>query len=235
MNAAHHDLLFGLLALQNGLIDQGQLVAAFQAWTRDKVRPLAEHLDRPRRPRRRAACRDRGAGRAAPEEARRRRRSRAWPRSLPAAPPARAWRGLATRRSRRRLAMSVRHTARPRTAMRRPHGFVRRRLGHQRRPAVPRPPAPCPGRPGCRFRRPRQRTAPRGGAQADPRLPRRRPDQPPAVPRSRPRSPAAWSTRASCRSTAWVRTATAAPFTPCGSSRATASRRPSSGSTPTTS
>jgi WD40 repeat protein/serine/threonine protein kinase len=38
------DLLFGLLALQNGLIDQGQLVAAFQAWTRDKVRPLAEHL-----------------------------------------------------------------------------------------------------------------------------------------------------------------------------------------------
>ena len=44
MNAAHHDLLFGLLALQNGLIDQGQLVAAFQAWTRDKVRPLAEHL-----------------------------------------------------------------------------------------------------------------------------------------------------------------------------------------------
>ncbi len=44
MNAAHHDLLFGLLALQNGLIDQVQLVAAFQAWTRDKVRPLAEHL-----------------------------------------------------------------------------------------------------------------------------------------------------------------------------------------------
>jgi len=44
MNAAQDDLLFGLLALQNGLIDQGQLVAAFQAWTRDKVRPLAEHL-----------------------------------------------------------------------------------------------------------------------------------------------------------------------------------------------
>ena len=38
------DLLFGMLALQNGLIDQGQLVAAFQAWTRDKGRPLAEHL-----------------------------------------------------------------------------------------------------------------------------------------------------------------------------------------------
>jgi serine/threonine-protein kinase len=44
MPAAGRDLLFGLLALQNGLIDQIQLVAAFQAWTRDKVRPLAEHL-----------------------------------------------------------------------------------------------------------------------------------------------------------------------------------------------
>ena len=42
--AADRDLLFGLLALQNGLIDQVQLVAAFQAWTRDKARPLAEHL-----------------------------------------------------------------------------------------------------------------------------------------------------------------------------------------------
>jgi eukaryotic-like serine/threonine-protein kinase len=38
------DLLFGLLALQIGLIDQGQLVAAFQAWTRDKGRTLADHL-----------------------------------------------------------------------------------------------------------------------------------------------------------------------------------------------
>jgi eukaryotic-like serine/threonine-protein kinase len=42
--AAERDLLFGLLALHNGLIDQGQLVAAFQAWTRDKARPLADHL-----------------------------------------------------------------------------------------------------------------------------------------------------------------------------------------------
>ena len=42
--AADRDLLFGLLALQNGLIDQVQLVAAFQAWTRDKARTLAEHL-----------------------------------------------------------------------------------------------------------------------------------------------------------------------------------------------
>src|SRR4051794_12830711 len=42
--AAEVDLLFGLLALQNGLIDQGQLVAAFQAWTLDKARSLADHL-----------------------------------------------------------------------------------------------------------------------------------------------------------------------------------------------
>ncbi len=41
---ADRDLLFGLLALQNGLIDQGQLVAAFHAWTRDKARPLGDHL-----------------------------------------------------------------------------------------------------------------------------------------------------------------------------------------------
>jgi hypothetical protein len=38
------DLLFGLLALQNGLIDQGGLFTAFAAWTRDKGRPLADHL-----------------------------------------------------------------------------------------------------------------------------------------------------------------------------------------------
>jgi hypothetical protein len=43
--AADRHLLFGLLALQNGLIDQGQLVAAFQAWTRDKARSVADHLE----------------------------------------------------------------------------------------------------------------------------------------------------------------------------------------------
>jgi eukaryotic-like serine/threonine-protein kinase len=41
---ADRRLLFGLLALQNGLIDQAQLVAAFHAWTREKSRPLADHL-----------------------------------------------------------------------------------------------------------------------------------------------------------------------------------------------
>ena len=38
------NLLFGLLALQNDLIDQGGLVGAFQAWSRDKGRGLAEIL-----------------------------------------------------------------------------------------------------------------------------------------------------------------------------------------------
>jgi tRNA A-37 threonylcarbamoyl transferase component Bud32 len=41
---ADRNLLFGLLALQNGLVDQDQLVGAFRAWTRDKARPLADHL-----------------------------------------------------------------------------------------------------------------------------------------------------------------------------------------------
>jgi hypothetical protein len=34
-----------LLALQNGLIHQGQLLAAFQAWTLDKSKSLADHLE----------------------------------------------------------------------------------------------------------------------------------------------------------------------------------------------
>jgi eukaryotic-like serine/threonine-protein kinase len=42
--AADHHLLFGLLALQTGLIQQAQLVAAFHAWTCDKSRTLADHL-----------------------------------------------------------------------------------------------------------------------------------------------------------------------------------------------
>jgi eukaryotic-like serine/threonine-protein kinase len=42
--AADRHLLFGLLALQNGLIQPAQLVAAFHAWTGDNARPLADHL-----------------------------------------------------------------------------------------------------------------------------------------------------------------------------------------------
>jgi tetratricopeptide (TPR) repeat protein/tRNA A-37 threonylcarbamoyl transferase component Bud32 len=40
----NHQLLFGMIALQVGLIDQAQLVAAFGAWARDKSRTLADHL-----------------------------------------------------------------------------------------------------------------------------------------------------------------------------------------------
>src|SRR5215468_1553963 len=43
MTADGH-LLFGLLALQTGLIRPEQLVAAFHAWTGDKSRPLADYL-----------------------------------------------------------------------------------------------------------------------------------------------------------------------------------------------
>jgi hypothetical protein len=45
------DLVFGLLALQYGLIDQGALFAAFAAWTRDKGRLLSRHPGGHRRPR----------------------------------------------------------------------------------------------------------------------------------------------------------------------------------------
>ncbi len=41
---ADRDLLFGLLALQTGLIEQDQLVRAFRAWTRDKSRGIADLL-----------------------------------------------------------------------------------------------------------------------------------------------------------------------------------------------
>ena len=72
--APERNLLFGLLALQIGLIDQGQLVAAFQAWSLDKARSLADHLvDRGDLDARSAGPR-RGDRRPARQEARRRRR-----------------------------------------------------------------------------------------------------------------------------------------------------------------
>ena len=43
-DAANRDLIIGLLALQNGMIDQDVLVLAFRSWTRDKSRPIAEIL-----------------------------------------------------------------------------------------------------------------------------------------------------------------------------------------------
>ena len=38
------ELLFGLLALQTGMIDQGALFAAFAAWTRDKSKSMGDYL-----------------------------------------------------------------------------------------------------------------------------------------------------------------------------------------------
>ena len=44
MAAADRDLLFGLLALKTGLIDQIQLADGVRAWTTDKDQTLADHL-----------------------------------------------------------------------------------------------------------------------------------------------------------------------------------------------
>ena len=41
---ANRHLMFGLIAMQVGLIDQAELLVAFQAWSRDKARSLADHL-----------------------------------------------------------------------------------------------------------------------------------------------------------------------------------------------
>ncbi len=38
------NLLFGILALQNGLIDQPDLIAAFQCWSKERRRPMAQIL-----------------------------------------------------------------------------------------------------------------------------------------------------------------------------------------------
>jgi hypothetical protein len=43
-DGAQRDMIVGLLALQNGLIDQDQLVSAFRSWTRNRSRAIAELL-----------------------------------------------------------------------------------------------------------------------------------------------------------------------------------------------
>ncbi len=45
MTAADRELLFGLLAVQNRLIDKAQLVAAFQTWVGDQSKSLGDHLE----------------------------------------------------------------------------------------------------------------------------------------------------------------------------------------------
>ena len=225
--AADRHLLLGLLALQNGLIDQAQLVAAFQAWTLRQGPAPGRPPRRPRPPRAPRSAGGRGHGRPCTS----RHHGGDAEKSLAAVPAGRSTREslAAVRRpgrssgpcSRRRLRS---HSGRRRR--RRPHRQLRRRHGHLRRPAVPRPPAPRPRRPGRRLRRPGRRAAPRGGAEADPRRARRRPGQPPPVPaRGRDhRRAGAPGHRPGLRPGHLRRRP--AVSTPCGSSAATASRRP---------
>jgi serine/threonine-protein kinase len=44
MVESERNLLFGILALQNGLIDQPDLIAAFQRWSTERVRPMSQIL-----------------------------------------------------------------------------------------------------------------------------------------------------------------------------------------------
>ena len=171
-------LLFGLIALQVGLIDQAQLVAAFQAWARDKARPLADHLA------------DRGGpdadGRAAVEAMvalHIKKHGGDTEKSLASIPAGRSTRErLAavgdpelTGNVARLASGSTEHDAELTTTYSVGSATIRR-------PAVPGPAAPCAGRPGCRLRGTGHRTAPRGGPQADPRPACRRPDQPRTLP-----------------------------------------------------
>ena len=175
---APRDLLFGLLALQNGLVTRDQLVAAFGAWTAapgpaDGRPPGRAGGPRPRPP---APCSRPWSPSTSSSTAATPRR--AWPRSTPAARPARAWPRLGDPELDATLAhvgsgsadRAATPTAPPRYAV---------GTATVRRPAVPRPAAPRPGRPGRGLRRPRRGAAPRGGPEADPRPPRRRPRQPP--------------------------------------------------------
>ncbi len=101
------------------------------------------------------------------------------------------------------------------------------------RPAIPHPAAHARGGLGRCVRGDRHRTAPRGGAEADPGEARRRPVQPRAVHRRGRDHRRRWSTRASSPSMAWAPMPAGVRTTPCGSSRVIRSRRRSRGFTPT--
>ena len=112
-NDSSRDLLFGVFALQNGLIDQGQLLAAFQSWTHDKSRSMADHLiSRGDLDAGRSGCRGvsrlRGTSRSMATTSR-----KAWRRSMPAARLVRAWPACAMPTSRPLLRM-YRYRSHPR-------------------------------------------------------------------------------------------------------------------------
>src|SRR5687767_8278813 len=44
LDSVERNLLLGILALQNGLLDQVDLIAAFQEWSKDRSRPLVRVL-----------------------------------------------------------------------------------------------------------------------------------------------------------------------------------------------
>ena len=96
---AGRNLLFGLLALENGLITQDQLVAAIRAWSCDESRQIADYLvdrgDLDARP----ARHRRGDDRAARAQTWRQYRARARPQSPPDDRALRASPHLATLRS----------------------------------------------------------------------------------------------------------------------------------------
>ena len=43
-DAANRELIIGMLALQNGMVERDVLVGAFRSWARDKTRPIIEIL-----------------------------------------------------------------------------------------------------------------------------------------------------------------------------------------------
>ena len=144
--AADRHLLFGLLALQNGLIDQGQLILAFQAWIRDKSKSLADQL---------VARGDLDADARAGLDAivaLHVKKHGDVEKSLAAVPagkfdPRKS--GQARRPGYRGDAQSRGLRARlDRRGRFRPHSLLLRRRVDQRRPAVPHPPAARPGRAG---------------------------------------------------------------------------------------
>ena len=167
--------------MQNGLIQQAQLVAAFHAWTGDKARPLADHLVALGHLNAAPAIGRRGYGGPARRGPRRRRREEPGRRPRRPLDPREPGR---TRRPGNRGDLG--HVGRPLDRAPRTRGdrtasyAVGTATSDGQRFRVLRPHAR--GGLGAVFVALRRRAQPRGRAEADPRPPRRRPDQPRPVP-----------------------------------------------------